>query len=213
MSIETNQGKGQLQENLLEERASLQQATFAIEGMTCASCSMRIEKGLKKVPGVADAQVNLATERGTVTYDPLQTGIAQMVQKVEAVGYKATPVKQPAAPLSPEASSNSPSTAQSSPAVIQEDALEGDVQERKAAELVRKQRLLILGIVLSFPVVILSMFFMDRFAGENILLLVLTTPVWQLLVGNFIVGHSRRYGMEAPTWIRSSRLVQRPPIS
>jgi len=38
--------------------------------MTCASCAMRIEKGLKKVPGVIDAQVNLATERGTVTYNP-----------------------------------------------------------------------------------------------------------------------------------------------
>src|ERR1700733_613282 len=50
--------------------ATEQQAVFAIEGMTCASCAMRIEKCLKKVPGVADAQVNLATEKATVTYDP-----------------------------------------------------------------------------------------------------------------------------------------------
>ncbi len=64
--------------------------------MTCASCAMRIEKGLKKVPGVIDAQVNLATERGTVTYNPEQTGLEQMVQKVEAVGYKATAVEQSA---------------------------------------------------------------------------------------------------------------------
>ncbi len=56
--------------------------TLALEGMTCASCAMRIEKGLKKVPGVLDASVNLATERGTVTYDPSQVGIEQMVQKV-----------------------------------------------------------------------------------------------------------------------------------
>jgi len=89
MSIETNQEKDQQQENLQEQRDLLQQATFAIEGMTCASCSMRIEKGLKKVPGVTDAQVNLATEKALVTYDPTQTGTAQMVQKVEAVGYKA----------------------------------------------------------------------------------------------------------------------------
>lgn len=54
-------------------------ATFALEGMTCASCAMRIEKGLKRVPGVIDAQVNLATERGTVTYNPEQTGVEQMI--------------------------------------------------------------------------------------------------------------------------------------
>src|SRR5438270_11935700 len=65
-------------------------AVLDIEGMTCASCAMRIEKGLKRVPGVKDASVNLATEKATVTYDPTQTDIGQMVQKVDAVGYKAT---------------------------------------------------------------------------------------------------------------------------
>jgi len=70
-------------------------AMFAIEGMTCASCAMRIEKGLKKVPGVKDASVNLATEQAIVTFDPLQTGLEQMMQKVEAVGYKATPQVAP----------------------------------------------------------------------------------------------------------------------
>src|SRR5258708_33404423 len=74
-----------------------------LEGMTCASCAMRIEKGLKKVPGVKDASVNLASEKATVTYDPTQTGIEQMVQKVEAVGYKATPqTEAPALPQLPQ---------------------------------------------------------------------------------------------------------------
>src|SRR5438093_7405470 len=58
-------------------------AVLALEGMTCASCAMRIEKGLKKVPGVKYANVNFATEQAAVTYDPAQTGIEQMVQKVE----------------------------------------------------------------------------------------------------------------------------------
>src|SRR2546429_10020455 len=78
-----------------DQRKADSRAVLALEGMTCASCAMRIEKGLKKVPGVIDAQVNLATERATVTYDPEQTGLEQMVQKVEAVGYKATPLDQP----------------------------------------------------------------------------------------------------------------------
>src|SRR6185437_10691664 len=84
--------EGQPQPPEKPEAAANSQATLALEGMTCASCAMRIEKGLKKVPGVLDAQVNLATERGTVTYDPALTGLEQMVQKVEAVGYKATPL-------------------------------------------------------------------------------------------------------------------------
>src|SRR5205807_7754717 len=72
---------------------------LALEGMTCASCAMRIEKGLKKVPGVKDASVNLATEQATVMYDSSQTGLEPMVQEVEAVGYKATPLVSP--PLKP----------------------------------------------------------------------------------------------------------------
>src|SRR5260370_1245344 len=74
------------------------QAVFAVEGMTCASCAMRIEKGLKKVPGIKDASVNLATEKATVTYDPTQTTLTQMVRSVEAVGYQATPQTEAPAP-------------------------------------------------------------------------------------------------------------------
>ncbi len=44
--------------------------TLAIVGMTCASCVSRVERALKKRPGVVDAEVNLATERATVTYAP-----------------------------------------------------------------------------------------------------------------------------------------------
>src|SRR5690348_6551702 len=68
------------------------QIELSLEGMSCASCAMRIEKGLKKVPGVKDASVNFATEKAIVTYDASQTGVEQMQQKVEQVGYKATPL-------------------------------------------------------------------------------------------------------------------------
>ncbi len=161
------------------------QTTLALEGMTCASCAMRIEKGLKKVPGVLDAQVNLATELGLVTYDPTQTGLEQLVQKVEAVGYKATPVAQPART---QASSNAVSTAGGTTSTALAAQQEDERTQRKQAELVRKRNLLILGVVFSLPVLILSMFFMDRFAGENILLLILTTPVWAIVGWEFHRG-------------------------
>ena len=168
-----------------EPKPSEASVTLALEGMTCASCAMRIEKGLKKVPGVLDAQVNLATERGTVTYDPEQTSVEQMQQKVEAVGYKATPLKLVTSQAEPDVADRAASEGQS-PAlsVVQED----EISRRKAAELIRKRNLLIMGIVLSLPVVVLSMFFMNRFPGENLLLLVLTTPVWAIVGWEFHRG-------------------------
>ncbi|MCX5515869.1 heavy metal translocating P-type ATPase [Kaistia algarum] len=60
---------------------------LAIEGMTCASCVSRVEKALKKVPGVTEASVNLATERATV-----QAGGANaeaLEAAVRAAGYEA----------------------------------------------------------------------------------------------------------------------------
>ncbi len=161
--------------------------TLAFEGMTCASCAMRIEKGLKKVPGVIDAQVNLATERGTVTYNPDQTGLEQMVQKVEAVGYKATPVEQ-VFPQQVSATAPERSASSTAPEVSLSTQQEDERNARKAAEIIRKRNLLILSIALSIPVVILGMFFMNRFPGENILLLVLTTPIWAIVGWEFHKG-------------------------
>jgi Cu+-exporting ATPase len=62
-----------------------------ITGMTCASCVRRIEKSLNKVDGVTGAQVNLATEVATVTYDPEAVGLDELIDAVTAAGYGATP--------------------------------------------------------------------------------------------------------------------------
>ena len=59
-----------------------------IEGMTCASCVNRIERYLNKLDGVTSANVNLATERATVTAEPSVT-VAQILGAVEAAGYDA----------------------------------------------------------------------------------------------------------------------------
>ncbi len=61
--------------------------TLPILGMTCASCVGRVERALQKTPGVLDAQVNLATEKATVTYVPGQADRAALVAAVQAAGY------------------------------------------------------------------------------------------------------------------------------
>ena len=71
------------------DAAAEQQVTLRVTGMTCASCVAHVEKALKRLPGVADAAVNLATERARVSYDPAAVAIEQMVEAVEEVGYGA----------------------------------------------------------------------------------------------------------------------------
>ncbi len=226
-------------------------ATLAIEGMTCASCALRVEKGLKKVPGVADASVNLANERATVTYDPAVASLADLVAKVDATGYGATPLAAslPApspTPAEPEGErtaelnisgmtcascvrrveralskvpgvesanvnlaaeratvtydSHAATTADlvvaveragysaeeiaprgvsaAVPAAEESVSAEDAAAIRRERDIRHRRDTLILGIALTIPVVMLSMFFMNRFAGENWLLLALTAPVW-----------------------------------
>ena len=62
-----------------------------IEGMTCASCVNRIERFLNKTPGVANAAVNLATEKATILVDPSLAGRDELVKAVEAAGYDVKP--------------------------------------------------------------------------------------------------------------------------
>ena len=63
--------------------------------MTCASCVNRIERFLRKADGVVEANVNLATERATVRFDPAVAGRADLVKAIEAAGYDVRP--EPAA--------------------------------------------------------------------------------------------------------------------
>jgi len=90
------------------------EAILPIEGMTCASCVRRVEKGLEKVPGVTAANVNLATERATVAYDPAVADLATLRSAVERSGYRVGEVRELAqthAPQQPASRPAAPATA------------------------------------------------------------------------------------------------------
>jgi Cu+-exporting ATPase len=76
------------------EASVLSPVNLSIEGMTCASCSARVERALRKVPGVRDAAVNLALEKASVDLDDAVTP-AVLIAAVEKAGYAATDATEP----------------------------------------------------------------------------------------------------------------------
>ncbi|URN92605.1 MAG: heavy metal translocating P-type ATPase [Candidatus Pristimantibacillus lignocellulolyticus] len=71
-----------METNNVEKQTSLQ-----LTGMTCAACANRIEKGLNKLEGVSEANVNFALERASVSFDPAITSIAKMEESIHKLGY------------------------------------------------------------------------------------------------------------------------------
>ncbi|HIE0669547.1 TPA: heavy metal translocating P-type ATPase [Acinetobacter nosocomialis] len=101
---------------------------LSIEGMTCASCVARVEKALKKVDGVQEATVNLATEQAWVQADN-SVNVEDLIRAVKKAGYDAKASEK-----------------------------NQDVQlDKKASELDQLKKDLIISIVLALPVFILEM--------------------------------------------------------
>jgi P-type Cu+ transporter len=111
-----------------------QQLQLSITGMTCASCVGRVEKALKKTPGVLDASVNLAAEHASVTYMPASIGWGEIKAAVERAGYGVI-----------ETADDTSDTAEDAEAAA------------RAQELQDKRRKLIVGVALGLPLFLLSM--------------------------------------------------------
>jgi Cu+-exporting ATPase len=62
--------------------------SLPVEGMMCASCVLRVEKTLKKIDGISEVNVNLATEKATITFDNSKASLEQIAGKIEDAGYK-----------------------------------------------------------------------------------------------------------------------------
>ncbi|MHB8363578.1 MAG: heavy metal translocating P-type ATPase [Vulcanimicrobiaceae bacterium] len=136
-----------------------EQTELAVTGMTCASCVAHVSRALKKVPGVGDATVNLATERATVTHAPgIET--AALLAAIERAGYTGN--------------------------VVSDDTADEDAR-RRDAEIARKRSLLVLGIALTAPTLVLGML-VPVFAGKDWLMFALTLPVWLVVGADFHRG-------------------------
>jgi Cu+-exporting ATPase len=87
-----------------EADATVDSLQLAVRGMTCAACVARVERALRKVPGVGQAQVNFATETASVSASESGAALdaARLVQAVEDAGYEAQ-VQRLDAPLNEDA--------------------------------------------------------------------------------------------------------------
>lgn len=72
---------------------STRQISFAIQGMYCAKCALKIETAFAQLDGIIAAQVNYASERAAVVYDPGRVHSAAMIGAVRSVGFN-TPLQQ-----------------------------------------------------------------------------------------------------------------------
>ncbi|MEA4806382.1 heavy metal translocating P-type ATPase [Acetobacterium wieringae] len=76
------------------EISTISEVTIPIGGMTCASCSARVEKVLGKLEGITSATVNLATEKATVHYDTQQIKLSTIRQAIEKAGSQALEIEK-----------------------------------------------------------------------------------------------------------------------
>lgn len=147
-----------------------EKVTLDIEGMTCAACATRIEKGLNRMEGVTSAAVNLATNSAVVEYKEGVTSVEDILEKIKKLGYKGQ---------------------------IRNE--EQDDAGRKEERLKRKQRQLAISIILSLPLLYTMLAHMPFDIGlpmPHLLMnpwfqLLLATPVQFYIGGPFYVGAYR----------------------
>ena len=154
-------------------RDAIQTLTLPVEGMTCASCVMRVEKALKKVDGVESASVNLATEKVTLLFDPTKADLQRLASAVEEAGYTLLTGKAPG--LSDELSEGQ-----------SWESVKGFPGDHIGRSYERLKKEFIFSVVLTVPIMVISMiqmtdWFMQRsplsMHDVNTMLLIATTLV------------------------------------
>lgn len=170
---------------------SVKKESYKITGMHCASCATNIENAVKKVSGVDSANVNFANEKLTVGFEGGRKIEADVVKTVKKLGYTA-----------------------SKPESIGQ---ERDAKNKEIQKLIRK---FFFALLLSLPILIISMpqllmplginveMLMD-FPGRKLLLFALTTPIqfgigWQFYKGAWAAAKNRASNMDTLVAIGTS---------
>lgn len=142
---------------------------LALTGMTCAACATRIEKGLNKMDGIVQANVNLALEKATVEYNPAVVSVQDMIKKVENLGYGA---------------------------IVKSDENEKETVDHRQKEIQKQQRKFIISAILSFPLLwamvghftFTSFLYVPEILMNPWVQMLLATPVQFIIGGHFYVG-------------------------
>ncbi|MBS4195426.1 heavy metal translocating P-type ATPase [Lederbergia citri] len=146
-----------------------EKAEFMITGMTCAACATRIEKGLKKMSGSIEANVNLALEKASVEYYPSVLSTTDIISRVEELGYGA---------------------------VIKNDDSEKETIDYREKEIKKQERKFILSLILSLPLLwtmvshfsFTSFIYVPKFLMNPWVQMALATPVQFYIGKQFYIG-------------------------
>jgi Cu+-exporting ATPase len=144
--------------------------------MTCAACAANIERALNRTPGVASAGVNYATNRATVTFDPGVVTVPAIVESIRDIGYDVLDVAEPAGPAGASGEETAATETWDVGNAEREAAIEAAETRARAEDYRILRQRLIVGVVLSLPVVVLGMAHV-HFPGVNWVQLILATPV------------------------------------
>ncbi|RKQ35490.1 heavy metal translocating P-type ATPase [Oceanobacillus halophilus] len=137
---------------------------FDVMGMTCASCSNRIEKVLNKQNGVKVANVNLATESASIEYNPGLMNVDAIIDKIQKLGYDAK---------------------------VKEDSKENKSHKEKQVQLMKRK--LVISAILSAPLLVTMLVHLFGMEIPAIFMnpwfqFLLATPVQFIIGWQFYVG-------------------------
>jgi Cu2+-exporting ATPase len=147
----------------MDTTTDIKKATLPVTGMSCAACAASVESLLKHTAGVADAGVNYANQSVWIDYDPKATTLPDLDKVLQGIGYGL---------------------------IIEEDEEDAVAEQEKIQRehYEKIKRSTIASGLLSLPVVMIGMFFMDRFEAGNYIMMVFTLPVLLIFGRQFFVN-------------------------
>lgn len=146
----------------METMSETREMTLPVTGMSCASCAVSVQSILNHTKGVADAAVNYANESVTFKYNPTETTLPQLDEVLKKIGYGL---------------------------IVQEDEEEAALEKEsiQAEHFKQLKFKTIWAGILSLPVVVIGMFFMDMPYG-NYIMMALSLPVLVFFGKDFYVN-------------------------